>query len=188
MSLVPLLRGEDVSWRTDFLFEHRFDHPEIPKSFGVRGERWVYARYDDQDPAYEQLFDLEQDPGELRNLAECLTIFAAWRAISLDDLPEALLQRSPDWLLNVGAVPAAFYRREPGKAAATLLDLQQIERLTIEQALRQFDGNRSAAAGALGISRRTLQRKLKEYQMANQHQPGEDAGKDETEAPLMSPS
>ncbi len=62
---------------------------------------------------------------ELRNLAECLTIFAAGRDISLDDLPEALLQ--------VGAVPAAFYRREPGKAAATLLDLQQIERLTIEQ-------------------------------------------------------
>ena len=117
---------------------------------------------------------------ELRNLAERLTIFAAGREISPDDLPEAVLQ--------AGAAPAALFRREPGKAAATLLDLQQIERLTIEQALRQFGGNRSAAAEALGISRRTLQRKLKEYQMASQNQAGEEAGEDGTEDPLMSPS
>ena len=68
-SLVPLLRGERPAWRTDFLVEHRFDHAEIPKSVGVRGERWVYARYDDQDPPFEQLFDLAADPEELLDLA-----------------------------------------------------------------------------------------------------------------------
>ena len=68
-SLVPLLRGEDPVWRSEFLYEHRFDHREIPKSVGVRGDRWVYVRYDELEPPYEQLFDLANDPGELNDLA-----------------------------------------------------------------------------------------------------------------------
>ena len=68
-SLVPLLRGERPAWRADFLVEHRFDHAEIPKSVGVRGGRWVYARYDEQEPPFEQLFDLTADPEELLDLA-----------------------------------------------------------------------------------------------------------------------
>lgn len=69
-SLLPFLRGEEPSWREDFLFEHRFHHPDIPKSVGIRGRRWVYARYFEQDPVYEQLFDLVQDPKEFQNLAQ----------------------------------------------------------------------------------------------------------------------
>ena len=44
---------------------------------------------------------------------------------------------------------------------------KEIERRTIVQALEKFGGNRSAAAEALGISRRTLQRKLKDYKLAS---------------------
>lgn len=68
-SLLPLLRRETTQWRSDFLVEHRMVHPEIPMSVGVRGSRWVYALYDQQEPPYEQLFDLANDPNELRNLA-----------------------------------------------------------------------------------------------------------------------
>jgi arylsulfatase A-like enzyme len=69
-SLVAFVRGEKVaSWRTDFFCEHLFVHPEIPKWEGVRDERYVYARYFDQKPAYEYLHDLREDPQELRNLA-----------------------------------------------------------------------------------------------------------------------
>jgi arylsulfatase A-like enzyme len=69
-SLVALVRGEKVtSWRTDFFCEHLFVHPEIPKWEGVRDQRYVYARYFDQKPAYEYLHDLREDPQELRNLA-----------------------------------------------------------------------------------------------------------------------
>ena len=39
-----------------------------------------------------------------------------------------------------------------------------MERQTIEQALRQADGNRTKAASLLGISRDTLYRKLRQYQ------------------------
>ncbi len=69
-SLAALVRGEKVrSWRTDFFCEHLFVHPEIPKWEGVRDQRYVYARYFDQTPAYEFLHDLQEDPQELRNLA-----------------------------------------------------------------------------------------------------------------------
>ena len=67
--LMPLLRGERVDWREDFLFEHRFDHPRIPRSDGVVAGRYKYLRYPDQTPLYEQLFDLETDHHETRNVA-----------------------------------------------------------------------------------------------------------------------
>ncbi|HKE30114.1 MAG TPA: helix-turn-helix domain-containing protein, partial [Candidatus Angelobacter sp.] len=42
-------------------------------------------------------------------------------------------------------------------------DLNQVERQMIFQALEKFDGNQGKAAESLGISRRTLIRKLKAY-------------------------
>lgn len=69
-SLTPLVRGDVVEkWRGDFFAEHLFDHPKIPKWEGVRGQRYVYARYFDHLPEGEFLHDLEQDPLQLVNLA-----------------------------------------------------------------------------------------------------------------------
>jgi arylsulfatase A-like enzyme len=69
-SITPLLRGGDVrEWRNDFFCEHLLDNPDIPKWEGVRGERYVYARYFEQEPVYEFLHDLETDPDQLVNLA-----------------------------------------------------------------------------------------------------------------------
>lgn len=68
-SLAPLIRGEQVeSWRTNFFCEHLDLAPTLTWE-GVRGERFVYARYFDQRPAFEFLHDLRDDPDELRNLA-----------------------------------------------------------------------------------------------------------------------
>ena len=61
--------GESPVWRTDFLYEHHFAHPRIPKSEGVRGPRWTYARYYAEDPVYEELYDRWTDPQQARNLA-----------------------------------------------------------------------------------------------------------------------
>ena len=47
--------------------------------------------------------------------------------------------------------------------AAGTCDLEHNEKLLIERALNECDGNRSKAAEKLGISRRTLHRKLKLY-------------------------
>ena len=68
-SLVPLLRGEDVDWRKDFFYEHLYERETIPKSEGVRTERFKYVRYFERNPVYEQLFDLQADPNEVNNLA-----------------------------------------------------------------------------------------------------------------------
>ena len=69
-SLLPLLRGEPVAWRDDFFCEHLFTRPTviIPRCEGVRSRDWKYIRYIDQDPLYEELYHLESDPDEARNL------------------------------------------------------------------------------------------------------------------------
>ncbi len=70
-SYVPLLNGViPADWRKDFFCEHLTENPSIPKWEGVRGERFVYARYFDRDPAYEFLHDLKTDPDQLTNLAK----------------------------------------------------------------------------------------------------------------------
>src|SRR5690606_17539292 len=68
-SLVPLLRDQPVPWRTDFFYEHLFEHAGIPKSEAVRGPRWKYSVYESSAGRYEQLVDLEADPHETQNLA-----------------------------------------------------------------------------------------------------------------------
>ena len=73
-SLVPLISDDRpltaAPWRTDFMCEHHMNHPKIPQWYGVRDERYVYARYYNQDPAYEFLHDLKTDPDQLKNLSD----------------------------------------------------------------------------------------------------------------------
>jgi len=69
-SVVPLLQGKaPADWRTDFFCEHLFDHRSIPKYEGVRTQRWKYARYFEQKPVHEELYDLSRDFDEEHNLA-----------------------------------------------------------------------------------------------------------------------
>ncbi len=67
-SLLPLLRGEAPAWREELFTEHLWDHPRLPRTEGLRTERWKYIRYLEH-PEYEELYDLEADPHEARNLA-----------------------------------------------------------------------------------------------------------------------
>lgn len=67
-SLLSLVDGSAVDWRDAFFCEHLFARPDIPKSEGVRTDRWKYIRYFEQDPVHEELYDLVSDPHESRNL------------------------------------------------------------------------------------------------------------------------
>lgn len=68
-SLMPLVRGsKPKNWRKDFFAEHLFNRFDIPKWEGVRGERYVYARYFENLPDGEFLHDLKADPLQLKNL------------------------------------------------------------------------------------------------------------------------
>ena len=69
VSLDRLVDGASPDqWRSDIFCEHLMERADIPKWEGVRGERYVYARYLDQD--YEFLHDLKSDPDQLKNLAQ----------------------------------------------------------------------------------------------------------------------
>lgn len=76
-SLVPLFNGEAVAdWPSDFFYEHFYrpshlktNKNNIPRSEGLRTKRWKYVHYFDEQPPFEQLFDLSNDPHEGTNLA-----------------------------------------------------------------------------------------------------------------------
>jgi len=67
--LTPLLRGDTAQWRQEFYYSHLLDSKTIPKSEGIRNQRWKYIRYIESEPLVEELYDLRQDPQEERNLA-----------------------------------------------------------------------------------------------------------------------
>jgi arylsulfatase A-like enzyme len=68
-SLVQLLKGEPpADWRTDFFYEHLFERANIPKSEGVRTERFAYVRWFEQKPVVEELYDHVADFDEAKNL------------------------------------------------------------------------------------------------------------------------
>jgi arylsulfatase A-like enzyme len=68
-SLRPIIEGSvPENWRTDFFHEYSGRYESISAYEGVRTERFSYARYPDEDPVYEELYDMELDPDQGRNL------------------------------------------------------------------------------------------------------------------------
>ncbi len=67
-SLMPIVKQETNSiGRDTILIEHIWDFSEIPPSEGVRTKKWKYFRYVN-DKTVEELYDLEKDPKEIKNL------------------------------------------------------------------------------------------------------------------------
>lgn len=87
---------------------------------------------------------------ELKNCVERMVVLCRGKEIGIDNIP-----------LNIRE------DLEPGIGKTILTsggcDLEQNEKLLIERALNECNGNRSKAAEKLGISRRTLHRKLHIY-------------------------
>ncbi|MBS1370268.1 MAG: sigma-54-dependent Fis family transcriptional regulator [Lentisphaeria bacterium] len=90
---------------------------------------------------------------ELRNCIEYMVVLSQGPLLEVRDLPESV--REP------GKAEELLPRRpEETPPAEKPLKLEENERILIEEALRKCNGNRTAAARLLGISRRTLHRKL----------------------------
>ena len=69
ISLVPYVNnGSSKYKRKELMIEHLWDFQPIPSSEGIRTEQWKYFRYR-TIKATEELYDLENDPQELNNLA-----------------------------------------------------------------------------------------------------------------------
>lgn len=87
---------------------------------------------------------------ELENAVERAVILCRGDAIAPDDLPDTVC--SP-----------ADGEKETDTALKPGLSLKEMEKQMILRTLEETEGNRTHAAEILGISRRTLQNKLKEY-------------------------
>jgi DNA-binding NtrC family response regulator len=96
---------------------------------------------------------------QLRNVVERLVVTGHGNTVG----PEHL----PDFVRSHGRTAPPFVVR-PGMALA------EVEKVLIQQTLRHVTDNRALAAQALGISRRTLQYKLKEYGLLGQAGPAQD--------------
>ncbi|WP_428938176.1 sigma-54-dependent transcriptional regulator [Fontivita pretiosa] len=88
---------------------------------------------------------------ELRNTLESMMVLAEGDVLTERDLPERIAG---------GTAPVATVHEIPAG-----LTMEELERLAITKALDQFHGNRTHAANRLGISVRTLQRKLRQYEL-----------------------
>ena len=69
-NLLPLLgTGRVAGWRTEFFYEHLLPNEWIPRTEGVRTNEWMYCRFIDENPVFEELYDLKRDRLEENNLA-----------------------------------------------------------------------------------------------------------------------
>lgn len=99
-SLLPLIQGENIPWRSDFFAEQLLDIQDYPRSECLRSKEWKYIRYfkrtiDEtfhildgtygtkenyieslkstlsyEQPIYEELYHLSDDPFEQTNLTD----------------------------------------------------------------------------------------------------------------------
>jgi DNA-binding NtrC family response regulator len=95
---------------------------------------------------------------ELRNTLESMLVLAAGEVITEADIPERLL--------NAVGSP-----QMPSKQIPIGLTMDDLTRMAIEDTLNRCSGNRTQAANQLGISVRTLQRKLRQYHSGNSDNP-----------------
>jgi DNA-binding NtrC family response regulator len=118
--------------------------------------------------ALEALVDYDW-PGnvrELENAIERAIIIASGRSIELDDLPEPISTRVHDerTQLRRERVEAASEGRAIQFEINVPSTIEEVERRAIEATLDYTGGDKTRAARALGIGRKTLYRKLLEYQ------------------------
>src|SRR5205823_6696871 len=100
-------------------------------------------------------YDWPGNVRELRTAIEHGVVMATGPKITLRDLPMAVRQAA-------SARPPSLVSAQTFGEKMSPLDLHQTERKLIAQALAATNGNVTAAAKKLGISRRTLHRKINE--------------------------
>ncbi|HQB94303.1 MAG TPA: sigma-54 dependent transcriptional regulator [Candidatus Omnitrophota bacterium] len=153
---------EDLYYRINVIYlkmpplrERKEDIPPLVNTFmrryGIRNGKKLRGIAPD---ALEALlrYDWPGNVRELKNIVERMIVLSAGEELTLDQVPDDIRGPRP--------VAASFVS---GNSAVTTLT--DAEKELIRNALRETNGNKSKAAEKLGISRRTLYRKIEEYQI-----------------------
>ncbi len=156
---------EDLFFRLDVvnidlppLRERREDIPLLISRFLREFSGQTGQKVESITPDAVNLLSSYSWPGnvrELRNTVEKMVVLASGSKLTTRDIPSHIRQV----LRLEGTLP----RKASAATDEAPLSLAESERRLILDALRRHDQNRTLAARDLGISRRTLQRKLKEY-------------------------
>ncbi len=118
-------------------------------------------------------YDWQGSVRELKNCIEGMVIMSNRSELDLDDIPEHILKStgasSPVILsvptatdTGVAALPTSGLHVEVGMSMA------EIEKEVIRSTLQYVSNNRAKAAKILGISKRTIFRKIKEYRLCDE--------------------
>ena len=99
---------------------------------------------------------------QLRNVIEKMTVLASGPRLTLEDVPEEIREPSVPFAPPPAAAPIPVAQPAPAPAADGL-SLAEREKAQILAVLAACGNNKSKAAQQLGISRRTLHRKLTEW-------------------------
>jgi DNA-binding NtrC family response regulator len=141
------------------LRERRSDIPMLVQSFLDRHAEGENIQF---TPAAMKLLMQYDWPGNVRELENCISralTLGDRKRIDEDDLAPALLVGS-----GTGAMRASAIAEEDDSSTVAL---EELERLTIQRVFDRVGGNKEKAGELLGISRATLYRKLKRYQIAS---------------------
>jgi len=133
------------------LRERRADIPDLMRFFLAKINRELDARVWRAEERITELLQSYSWPGNVRELKNALTtaVLESRGEVLLFDAVEAALK---------GRTAQLF-------PAPELCSMDEVEREHIRVAMQQSRGNLSAAARALGISRPTLRKRLKKYQL-----------------------
>jgi DNA-binding NtrC family response regulator len=138
------------------LRERKEDLPLLAKTFLTEFAAENNKKVNDFTPdAFETLMNYPW-PGnvrELRTAVESAVVLSRGERISVRDLP-ATIREAESGTSSSARAPAAGD-----------LTIAEAEKQLIIRALKESDGNRTLAAGKLGMSRRTLHRKLHLYHL-----------------------
>ena len=152
------------------LRERREDIPLLATHFLKKENNSSNRKIEDINPEVLSLFDVYSWPGNIRELEGVIgraVLLAEGDEILPDHLPQDVRPPQADPLPLVDATAAA----NPNVSECLVLPfpmgttLEEIEKSAILTTLAREDGNKSKTAKTLGIHRRTLHKKLRDYNM-----------------------
>lgn len=154
---------DDLYWRLNQatvtlppLRERREDIPALALHFLRTGAELHHKEVRGFEPEVIRLLSRYHWPGNVRELQSKvheMVVLAEGPLVTVSDILDPAIRGSTEIVPVAGGIPAG-------------MTMQDIERLAIQAALRQNEGNRERAAKQLGIPARTLYRRLKEFDIS----------------------